>query len=150
MMFAKNPEVADYFRSDWNSLTKKTYRAWVEGIVDEPSGVFESFLLEDADGYKVRSVKNGGKFATTQWKVVRRDTRRKETLVEINLKSGRKNQIRVHFSENGHPVVGDVKYGAKKASRMFLRSVSLEFRLPDGEVVCVNASSCFSGGLRHN
>ena len=52
------------------------------------------------------------------------------TLVEVALKSGRKNQIRVHFSEAGHPVVGDVKYGGQKASRMYLHSAKLRFKHP--------------------
>ena len=56
MMFAKSEEVAEKFRADWASLTEKTYRARVEGLLEEESGTFESYLLEDADGYRVRSV----------------------------------------------------------------------------------------------
>ena len=48
----------------------------------------------------------------------------------MKLKTGRKNQIRVHFSEAGHPVVGDVKYGGHKARRMFLHSLRLKFTHP--------------------
>ena len=57
MMFAKSEEVAEKFRADWASLTEKTYRARVEGLLEEESGTFESYLLEDADGYRVRSVR---------------------------------------------------------------------------------------------
>ena len=136
MMFAKSEAFAEAMRSDWNRLTEKTYLARVEGLLEEPSGVFESYLLEDADGYKVRSVPapdtNGrarpAKLATTSWK--RLSTEDGTTLVEVKLHSGRKNQIRVHFSEAGHPVIGDEKYGGQKASRMYLHALELKLQLP--------------------
>ena len=131
MMFAKSEEVSEFFRSDWNRLTAKTYVARVEGVIAEDSGAFESFLKEDVDGYKVRSVSEGtpgAKKARTEWRVLSRA--KNFTLVEVDLKSGRKNQIRVHFSESGHPVVGDVKYGAQKAPRLFLHAKTLAFTHP--------------------
>ena len=153
MMFAKSEETAEYFRANWNELTEKTYIARVEGEMTEDRGVFESYLLEDADGYRVRSVKGAkdgqqahdskrsrgrevagsrsartAKFARTEWRKL--SILDGTTLVEVMLKSGRKNQIRVHFSEAGHPVVGDVKYGGQKASRLYLHSAKLRFRHP--------------------
>jgi len=139
MMFAKSEAVAEQFRSDWNKLTEKTYRARVEGILSDEKGVFESYLQEDTDGYKVRSVppprpsspassSRIPRLARTEWtKIgVEDDT----TLVEVVLKSGRKNQIRVHFSEAGHPVIGDEKYGGQKASRLYLHALRLRFKHP--------------------
>ena len=143
MMFAKSEEVAEAFRANWNELTEKTYHARVEGELAEDHGVFESWLREDADGYKVRSVRGPSrpeaeeipllrsrapKFARTEWRKL--SVEDGTTLVEVTLKSGRKNQIRVHFSEAGHPVVGDVKYGGQKASRLYLHSARLRFRHP--------------------
>ena len=158
MMFAKSEAVAERFRADWANLTEKTYLARVEGIIAEESGVFESHLLEDPDGYRVRSVKvNLGsisqssnppirqsvnppirqsvnppirqpRYARTEWR--RLSVKSGTTLVEVKLKTGRKNQIRVHFSEAGHPVVGDVKYGGKRADRLHLHAKSLRFRHP--------------------
>ena len=158
MMFAKSEAVAEKFRADWASLTEKTYLARVEGIIAEESGVFESHLLEDPDGYRVRSIKvNLGsisqssnhpirqsvnppirqsvnppirqpRYARTEWR--RLSVKSGTTLVEVKLKTGRKNQIRVHFSEAGHPVVGDVKYGGKRADRLHLHAKSLRFRHP--------------------
>ena len=134
MMFVKSERLAEAIREKWNELTEKTYLARVEGILSDDHGVFESWLREDADGYRVRSVPwgqtpiKGAKFARTEWKRLSSDG--KTTLVEVALKSGRKNQIRVHFSEVGHPVVGDVKYGAKKADRLHLRSIRLVFTHP--------------------
>ena len=132
MMFAKDGRFADALRDRWNELTEKTYIARVEGVVGESEGVFESHLAEDADGYRVRSVKAGApagrgakapRLARTEWRKLSDDG--STTLVEVRLKSGRKNQIRVHCSESGHPVVGDVKYGARRADRLHLRSVRL-------------------------
>ena len=145
MMFAKSEEVAEAFRANWNELTEKTYVARVEGEIAEERGVFESYLQEDADGYRVRSVpeprnsntrklknSNTPKLARTEWRKL--STEDGTTLVEVTLKSGRKNQIRVHFSEAGHPVVGDVKYGGQKASRMYLHSAKLKFKHPKSGV----------------
>ena len=140
MMFAKSEEVAEAFRANWNKLTEKTYVARVEGELADEHGVFESYLQEDADGYKVRSVPQLlkplkrfkslklPKLARTEWRKL--GVEDGTTLVEVRLKSGRKNQIRVHFSEAGHPVVGDVKYGGQRASRMYLHSERLRFRHP--------------------
>jgi tRNA pseudouridine32 synthase/23S rRNA pseudouridine746 synthase/23S rRNA pseudouridine1911/1915/1917 synthase len=139
MMFAKSEEVAEKFRADWASLTEKTYLARVGGLIEEESGTFESYLLEDADGYRVRSVaapdarrtSRGArtpKLARTEWR--RLSTTDGTTLVEVKLKTGRKNQIRVHFSEAGHPVIGDEKYGGERASRLYLHALSLRFCHP--------------------
>jgi tRNA pseudouridine32 synthase/23S rRNA pseudouridine746 synthase/23S rRNA pseudouridine1911/1915/1917 synthase len=131
MMFAKSEAVADFFRADWNRLTEKTYVARVAGVLADAAGVFESYLREDADGYRVRSVPAtapGAKLARTEWR--RLAASDGATLVEVKLHSGRKNQIRVHFSEAGHPVVGDVKYGGPKAPRMYLHARELKILLP--------------------
>jgi len=130
MMFAKSEALADLIRDNWNSLTEKRYVARVEGELAEENGVFESYLKDDPKTMKVSSVADPreGKFARTEWKRI--SVERGSTLVEVTLKSGRKNQIRVHFSEARHPVVGDVKYGAKKADRLYLHSKELVFRHP--------------------
>ena len=52
------------------------------------------------------------------------------SLVEFRLETGRKNQIRVHFSEAGHPVIGDEKYGGGRASRLYLHALRLGFKHP--------------------
>ena len=130
MMFAKEERVAAAFRERWGEITEKTYLALVEGALADECGAFESYLAEDADGYRMRSVRDPrcGKLARTEWK--RLAVERGTTLVEVKLKTGRKNQIRVHFSEAGHPVVGDVKYCGRKARRMFLHSLRLKFTHP--------------------
>ena len=140
MMFAKSEAVAEWFRANWNELTEKTYVARVAGTFAEDHGAFESYLQEDADGYKVRSVPQPPKpskpskhskplkLARTEWRRISETDG--TTLVEVTLKSGRKNQIRVHFSEAGHPIIGDEKYGGERASRLYLHSFRLRFRHP--------------------
>lgn len=129
MMVAKTPEVQDYFRSRWNEITEKTYLARVQGHLDVKEGVFESYLAENPKTFTVRSVKNpaDGKLARTLYRVVSEDGG--TSLVEVRLKSGRKNQIRVHFAESGHPVVGDARYG-KGAGPLLLHSWKLSFIHP--------------------
>ena len=167
MMFAKDGDTAEWFRSQWNDVTEKTYVARVEGILADETGVFESWLQEDADGYKVRSVPKPStssnppkppkpsklskppKLARTEWRKL--SVADGTTLVEVKLKSGRKNQIRVHFSEAGHPVIGDEKYGGPRASRLYLDSVRLAFRHPktgkwqDVSRSTVLGTRCFHG-----
>ena len=130
MMFVKDGRLADAVRERWNELTEKTYIARVEGRLDADAGFYESYLRDDPRTMKVSSVADAsaGKFARTEWRRISEslDT----TLVEVTLKTGRKNQIRVHFAEAGHPVVGDEKYGAKKSGRLCLRAVRLNFVHP--------------------
>ena len=117
MMVAKTETVQAWFRDNWSELTEKTYLARVAGKMETPTGVFESYLREDEKTLKVRSIKNPdfGKYARTEWKVLSEE--RGTSLVEVALKTGRKNQIRVHFSEAGHPVLGDAKYGVRGSAR---------------------------------
>jgi 23S rRNA-/tRNA-specific pseudouridylate synthase len=86
----------------------------------------------EPNGKPVEYRKQGGravpKLARTEWKKLSVESG--TTLVEVKLKTGRKNQIRVHFSEAGHPVIGDEKYGGEKASRMYLHALRLGFKHP--------------------
>ena len=134
MVVAKTEAVQDYFRSRWNEITTKVYLARVDGLLAEEQGVFESYLRED-ENYFVRSVKNPayGKLARTEWRqlAVFKSRRNESTLVEVTLKSGRKNQIRVHFSEAGHPVLGDAKYGhGRRGDDLCLHAWKLSFVHP--------------------
>ena len=135
MMVAKTESVQEYFRSNWNELTEKTYLVRVEGTLAADHGVLESFLYEDADLF-VRSTpdKTKGKFARTEWRVVGTDPAAgtdPTTLVEAVLKTGRKNQIRVQFADIGHPVVGDAKYGhGTRGQALCLHAWKLKFVHP--------------------
>lgn len=129
LVFAKSEAVAENLREHWNEVAEKTYIARVEGHLDSESGVFESYLRDDPRTFKVSSVRNpaDGKFARTLWRRISEDAN--STLVEVKIETGRKNQIRVHFSEAGHPIVGDVKYGAHPVRRLMLHSMRLVLKI---------------------
>ena len=139
MMVAKTEAVQEFFRSNWNELTEKIYLARIEGKLPAGSGVFESYLYEDADLF-VRSTpdKAKGKYARTEWRAVGTDPETPKgtdptTLVEAVLKTGRKNQIRVQFADIGHPVVGDAKYGhGTRGQTLCLHAWKLKFVHPHG------------------
>ncbi|OGN67952.1 MAG: hypothetical protein A3I15_06350 [Chlamydiae bacterium RIFCSPLOWO2_02_FULL_49_12] len=107
---------------------ERRYVALVEKEILE-EGRWESFLREDA-AYFVKSCKRGGMRAVTHYKPLR--TEKGYTLLELTLETGRKNQIRVHCSEAGHPVAGDKKYGARTNPyrRLCLHAHFLEFVHP--------------------
>lgn len=129
LIFAKSEKAQQFLKNNW-SETIKTYYTIVHGKMPKQSGRIESFLSEDED-YVVHSSKrdDGGKLAITEYEVLKETAQ--YSLVKINLVTGKKNQIRVHMSEEGCPVVGDVKYGAKDKSKdLFLHSSSIEFTHP--------------------
>ena len=130
LVFAKSFEAKENLKLQWKSV-KKIYIAVVHGILTEKSGTITSYLAENED-YEVSSVKDPGKgkLAKTRYKVIKEA--KKFSLLEIELLTGKKNQIRVHFSEHGHPLVGDNKYGKKDGakSRLALHSHYITFRHP--------------------
>ncbi len=107
----------------------RKYQGLVEGGLTKEEGTWESNLFDDAN-YVVKSTTKGGKRAVTHFKVT--EQRGKCTLVGFKLETGRKNQIRVHCSEAGHPIAGDKKYGAQSNpfKRLCLHAVFLEFDHP--------------------
>ena len=129
LIFAKTEKVQQYLKNDWKQ-TIKTYYAIVHGSLAKKSGMVESYLTED-DDYVIHSSKadNDGKLAQTEYEVLKENE--KYSLVKINLLTGRKNQIRVHMADLGHPVVGDSKYGKnEKIKDLMLHSASIEFTHP--------------------
>ncbi len=109
----------------------REYYAIVEGRVKEPKGIWKSHLLEDAN-YVVASVEDpeAGQLAITHYTALK--TFDRHTHLSIELETGRKNQIRVHCKEAGHPIVGDVKYGARGnlIKRLCLHACKLSFTHP--------------------
>ena len=131
LVFAKNEEAKHIMQGSWQDARKK-YRAIVEGVPQKSSDTISSYLCESKI-HRVYSVKedNGeGKFAQTMYQVVQ--TQGDYSLLEVTLLTGRKNQIRVHLADIGHPVAGDKKYGAKTdpIKRLALQSYFLAFNHP--------------------
>ena len=111
MLFAKSEKVQQVLQNAWSDTVKeRTYTALVEGPVRNSSGTIKSWLTENST-FKVYSspVDNGGQHAVTHYKKIQ--SNKNYSLLEVQLETGRKNQIRVHLEELGHPVVGDKKYG---------------------------------------
>ncbi|MBE6149850.1 MAG: RluA family pseudouridine synthase [Firmicutes bacterium] len=128
VVFAKNEKIKKILQDNWNEivLTRK-YIAIVEGNINE-SGVIKNYLTENKNHFVY--VSNKGKLAITEYKKIK--SNEKYSWVDINLKTGRKNQIRVHFKSIGHPVVGDIKYGNKNEeyNRLCLHAYELSFINP--------------------
>ena len=113
MVYAKDVQTQQSLIDGWQQLvTDRRYIALVEGELESPRGRIQSWLTEDKRFITHSSpVDNGGKFAVTHYNVL--ESSNGYSLVECELETGRKNQIRVHMSDLGHPVVGDHKYGSE-------------------------------------
>ena len=130
LVFAKNEEAKFRLQSQWKD-TEKKYVAVVYGQLAKKEDVITSYLAE-SKAFIVYSTTDTtkGKLARTAYKVLKES--RQFSLLEINLLTGRKNQIRVHLADKGHPVVGDRKYGKPKDAfrRLALHSKSISFKHP--------------------
>lgn len=132
MIFAKTAKAQDILQTNWNELVKeRSYVALVEGNVKKDKDTIVSYLAENK-AYISYSTDNPeeGKKAISNYKVIRRN--KNYSLLEVNIETGRKNQIRVHMKELGHSVVGDKKYGATKnpINRLGLHAYTIVFNHP--------------------
>lgn len=132
MLFAKSAVAKEEMQHNWNNMVMdRRYAAIVEGIPAETEGTQKSYLAENS-GMTVYSTDKPeeGKLAVTRWRVVK--SRNGYSLMDISLDTGRKNQIRVHMSEMGHPIAGDRKYGAHTSPmhRVALHARTLRFIHP--------------------
>jgi 23S rRNA pseudouridine1911/1915/1917 synthase len=132
MMFAKSEQVQRHMQNAWkDAVPERVYYALVEGQVREPEGRIESWLKENAAMKMYSGARPGdGQHAVTHYRVLR--SNRRYSLLEVRLETGRKNQIRVHMQDIGHPVAGDKKYGAatKPIGRLGLHAGVLAFVHP--------------------
>ncbi len=111
MVYAKDMETEQIFERNWHDIVyDRRYVAVISGEMENEGGIVANWL-KDNKAYVTYSspVDNGGKYAVTHYHVLDRTT--EHSLVEFKLETGRKNQIRVHTADMGHPVCGDVKYG---------------------------------------
>jgi 23S rRNA pseudouridine1911/1915/1917 synthase len=141
LVFAKNTYARDRLQNQFaEHKADRVYVAIVHGKLKESSGTFRSRLAEDRE-MKVRSVASGGKEAVTHYRVVASGKR--WSMVEATLETGRRNQIRVHFAEAGHPVIGDTMYGHGREDgfgRLALHAKTLAFVHPrTGETMTFTA-----------
>lgn len=111
MVYAKDMQTEQILEHEWHNIVyDRRYVAVVSGEMEDDEGTIANWL-KDNKAYVTFSspVDNGGKYAVTHFHVLDRTT--EHSLVEYKLETGRKNQIRVHSADMGHPVCGDVKYG---------------------------------------
>jgi len=129
LIFAKTEAVQHKLKDDWKE-TEKEYVAVVHGHLTEKTGTLSSYLTENEAQFVHSTSQTKGKWSETQYRVI--EENKNFSALKINLLTGRKNQIRVHFAELGHPVVGDTKYGPKekKFERMALHARSIAFNHP--------------------
>jgi 23S rRNA pseudouridine1911/1915/1917 synthase len=132
MVFAKSENVQQILQNSWQEMVKERYyTALVEGKVKKIEGTISSWLKESSTLKMYSSpYPNDGQHAVTHYRLVQ--TNGSFSLLDIHLETGRKNQIRVHMQDIGHPVVGDKKYGSKSKAinRLGLHARVLAFIHP--------------------
>ena len=130
LMFCKNEKIRDKMQDNWNTIVKKRgYIAIVDGKLSG-NGTRRSYLMEDRNQFVYSSKNNQGKEAITHYSVIKNNN--DYSLLQVFIDTGRRNQIRVHLSEMGYPIVGDKKYKCKSnpIKRLCLHANILEFIHP--------------------
>ena len=132
LIFAKNSQVQQILRDAWTTyVVERRYMAICEGHPEKEEGEVRSYLAENA-AMKVYSTNDPekGKLSVTRYKVLKSNP--SYSMVDIQLLTGRKNQIRVHMSDLGCPIAGDKKYGAQSnpCGRLMLHNYVLQFIHP--------------------
>jgi 23S rRNA pseudouridine1911/1915/1917 synthase len=129
VLFAKSEGIKRRFMEHWKDLVlERRYVALAEGEMPDREGLIDAPLGEDRGGRVI--VDGRGKAALTRWKLMASGGG--YALLELELETGRRNQIRVHLSHIGHPVAGDKKYGARgdPLGRLALHASRLSFTHP--------------------
>lgn len=133
MLFAKSLKAKEALQHNWNNMVlERKYLCVVEGMPQPAEGTVSGYLLENSrhEVYSMPDDSQGGKLAVTRYRTL--GTRGSFSLVECQLDTGRKNQIRVHMKELGTPISGDKRYGGHPSPihRMALHAQSLNFVHP--------------------
>lgn len=129
VILAKDEKTKFYLQENWDKF-KRNYVAIVNGKVKNKKGVIKSYLQETKTHLTYSVKDKNGKLAITEYEKILEN--KQYTMLSLNLKTGRKNQIRVQLADMGNPIVGDKKYGIKKdpIRRMALVANTLEFIHP--------------------
>ncbi len=148
LLFSKSEDLKERLQKNWNDNTTRIYYAVVYGKTKEEETI-KSYLQENSNLVTYSSKE--GKLAVTMYKRIKFNEM--YSLLEINIKTGRRNQIRVQLKEIGHPIVGDSKYGYKNKNikRMMLHASLLAIKNPySGEIMTFESkrSSSFDDYVR--
>lgn len=141
IVFAKNAAAHRHLNGEFDRReVRKTYLAVVDGVTSSNHGQINAPLREFGSGRMGVDPKRG-KPSSTEWKLAERLDG--ATLVRVSPATGRRHQIRVHLYHIGHPILGDLRYGDRarqeRFPRLMLHALSLEFVLPSGERITVEA-----------
>jgi 23S rRNA pseudouridine1911/1915/1917 synthase len=131
MMYAKDEQTQRTLRDNWhNIVVDRRYVTVVQGEMEKDADTVQSWLTDHTFYVSSSPTDDGGKEAITHYKTIKRANG--YSLVELQLETGRKNQIRVHMSDLGHPVVGDSRYGSEidPIGRLALHAFKLCFYHP--------------------
>src|SRR5690625_4420680 len=131
MILARNIKTQHYLQNNWHEVVpERSYQALVEGEVEKDKGTVKSYLKETKTFYVYSTEDEDGLHAVTHYEKVKSNG--KYSLLNVHLETGRKNQIRVHMKDLGHPVAGDKKYGAETnpLNRLCLHAQSITFIHP--------------------
>lgn len=158
LMFAKNDKMARALTEgdNWNNLVKKRgYYAIVEGTLENKEGTIRSYLKKNSQNMMYSSKKKGdGQLAITNYIIIQENGQ--FSLADVDIKTGRKNQIRVHFGDLGHFIIGDDKYGepSNPIKRLGLHAYELDIIHPfSGKLLKFKApmpkefESCMAGNF---
>jgi RluA family pseudouridine synthase len=152
ILFAKNAKTHRYLNLLFERReVQKTYMALVHGTIKEDGGSIDVPLRRFGSG-RMGPDSERGKSCHTEFSV--RERLPAYTLVHVNPFTGRKHQIRAHFFDIGHPVVGDTLYGdrplQKTYPRLMLHAIGLRFKLPVADEICIESliPDSFAGVLR--
>ena len=129
VVFAKDELTKFYMQDNWEKI-KRNYVAIVNGKVEKKKDVLKSYLNETKTHFTYSVKDKNGKLAITEYEKILEN--KKYTMLSLNIKTGRKNQIRVQLADMGNPIVGDKKYGIKKdpIRRMALHANYISFTHP--------------------
>lgn len=140
VMFAKNEYAKNIFQEKWNDIVKaRSYIAIVHGILSQKEAILTNYLKETTTNLVYVSKNNEGKKAVTEYKVIKE--KNDYSKLQIYIKTGRKNQIRVQLAHINHPIVGDKKYGKDHEKRLFLHADRLEIYNPISKKVMLFKSA---------
>ncbi len=132
VVLAKDEKTKNRLQENWNEYVRlREYVGVVDGILEKKEDRIIQYLRETKTNLVYVSRDKDGKCAITNYKVIKENNNK--SMIQIEIETGRKNQIRVAFASLGCPLVGDKKYGDKKSSenRLYLHANRLKMYYPE-------------------
>ena len=135
VVFAKDEKVKYELQNNWNNIAKREYIAILDGKIKNKKGIFKDYLFEDKNHIVRVSNKKTNMYSETEYELINHFSN--YSVVLINIKTGKKNQIRASFANIEKPILGDKKYGSKRNifNRLCLHAYKLNLKYNDKEYV---------------